>query len=85
MMAAHDEFANKQNNPCFIGLGSVGASQPSHFDIGHNVSPLCVAAELGYIYWLPFGHTGILGDIAPHVLGLYRYGHPPYRTTQYTD
>ena len=31
-MAAHDELANKQNNPCFIGLGSVGASQPSHFD-----------------------------------------------------
>ena len=31
-MAAHDEFANKQNNPCFIGLGSVGAAEPSLFD-----------------------------------------------------
>ena len=31
-MAAHDEFALKQNNPCFIGLGSVGASQSLHFD-----------------------------------------------------
>jgi hypothetical protein len=32
-MAAPDEFAYKQNNPCFIGLGSVGASQPLHFDM----------------------------------------------------
>ena len=31
-VAAHDEFALKQNNPCVIGLGSVGASQPLHFD-----------------------------------------------------
>ena len=36
MMAAHDEFALKQNNPCFIGLGSVGASQPSHFDTSRH-------------------------------------------------
>ena len=26
MMAAHHEFAIKQSNPTFIGLGSVGAS-----------------------------------------------------------
>ena len=31
-MAAPDEFAIKQNNPTFVGLGSVGALQPSHFD-----------------------------------------------------
>ena len=31
-MAAHDEFALKQSNPTFIGLGSVGASQPQLFD-----------------------------------------------------
>ena len=37
-MAAHDEFALKQNNPCFIGLGSVGASQPSHFDMVRHLS-----------------------------------------------
>ena len=32
-MAAHNEFANEQNNPCLIGLGLVGASQPLHFDM----------------------------------------------------
>ena len=37
-MAAHDEFALKQNNPCFIGLGSVGASQPLHFDMVRHLS-----------------------------------------------
>ena len=31
-MAAHGEFAIKQTNPTFVGMGSVGASQPSHFD-----------------------------------------------------
>ena len=36
-MAAHHECANKQSNPCFIGLGSVGASLPSPFDmVRHN-------------------------------------------------
>ena len=41
-MAAHDEFALKQNNPCFIGLGSVGASQPLHFDscFGRGAAPM---------------------------------------------
>ena len=41
-MAAHDEFANEQSNPCFIGLGSAGASQPSHFDIGCRAAWLVV-------------------------------------------
>ena len=31
-MAALDEFALKQSNPCCIVLGSVGASQPQHLD-----------------------------------------------------
>ena len=37
-MAAHDEFAIKQNNPTFVGLGSVGASQSSHFDMVRHLS-----------------------------------------------
>ena len=37
-MAAHDEFALKQSNPTFIGLGSVGASQPQLFDMVRHQS-----------------------------------------------
>ena len=32
-MAAHDEFANKQSNPTFAGLGFAGDLSPLLFDM----------------------------------------------------
>ena len=82
MMAAHDEFANKQNNPCFIGLGSVGASEPLHFD---TIGASSAAALQTY------QQTGSGGNyaatLATHNVAWQkvcaRYGHDMPRTNMY--
>ena len=54
-MAVHDEFANKRNNTCFIGLGSVGASEPLHSDrVGHFVVRIAQPSSHWLKKWLRY-------------------------------